>query len=343
MMPEIAKQRELLTRLVEESYDCRKAALQSISPYTFEDRGIYRVDWEDGTSYVLRAFSADVTVPLTNHAAVLDYLQPRAFPAPQVKRTSNGGLLASYAGWTALLVSFIEGKVSDFAPHHLELLANSAGRLHMLSRNVLAEATYAHLPASRLRPTQPAALAIDNLNQALPHVPDELHQFCEDCIGALQRIQQAWQAGLLPETLIHGDCWPANAVQTDIREMALIDWDCAGIGPAILDVGYLLLACHLGKPQLPTMQADEQCIASVVHGYCQQRKLSNSELSMLEDAVLYDVARRTGQAQLLSRLPDDWKEEILLQKMLARHLVSSKIARIARHYFEQAISTDDAQ
>lgn len=170
---------------------------------------------------------------------------------------------------------------------------------------MLAETGSTSLPESRLRPTQLASQAIDNLVQALPRVPPTLRQFCKDSIQALQRVQQAQQARILPEMILHGDCWPRNAVRTAEGGMALIDWDCAGIGPAILDVGYLLLACHLGKPQLPAMRADEQCIAAVVHGYCQQRKPSSAELSVLEEAVLYDVARRVGLEKPLSFQPTD--------------------------------------
>lgn len=342
MTQRMAEQQELLTRLVEETYDCRRAVLQPISPYLLEDRGIYRVDWEDGTSSVLRAFLADVAVELTGHAAVLDYLQQRGFAAAHVKRTSDGALLACYQGWTALLVSFLEGEVADFALHSLNLLSGCTGRLHTLSHDVLAEAESVRLPDSRLRPTQPASHAIDNLIQALPHVPEALRQFCEASIAALQHVQQVQQARLLPETILHGDCWPGNAVRTPEGGIALIDWDGAGIGPAILDVGYLLLTCHLGKPQLPAMQPDEQRIATVVRGYCQQRRPSATELSVLEDALLYDVALRAGLEKLLSALSDGWTEEMWLQKMLARYRVSPKIATIARRYFEQEAQTDDS-
>ncbi len=166
MTQAMVEQRELLTKLIEQCYDCLQAVLQPISPYLFEDHGIYRVDWEDGTSYVLRAFFSDVTVALTNQAALLDYLQQRAFPAPQVKRTSDGGLLASYSGWTALLVLFLEGEVSDFAPQSLGLLGSLTGYLHTLSHTVLTEAESTWLPDSRLRPTQPASQAVENLVQA---------------------------------------------------------------------------------------------------------------------------------------------------------------------------------
>src|SRR5258708_191095 len=73
----MVEQQGMLTRLVEEAYDGRRVVLQPISPHLLEDRGIYRVDWEGGTSSVLRAFLADVTVELIGHAAVLDYLQQR--------------------------------------------------------------------------------------------------------------------------------------------------------------------------------------------------------------------------------------------------------------------------
>lgn len=53
-------------------------------------------------------------------------------PAPQVKQTCDGGFLASYAGWTALLISFLEGEVADFMPESLELLGRLAGSLHTL-------------------------------------------------------------------------------------------------------------------------------------------------------------------------------------------------------------------
>jgi len=335
MTQAMAEQQELLTRLVEETYDGSRAVLQHISPYLLEDRGIYRVDWEDGTSSVLRAFRADVTVELTGHAAVLEYLHQRGFAAPQVRRTCDGAFLSSYQGWTALLISFLEGEEADFALHTLDLLAECAACLHTSSHDALAEAERACLPDSPLRPTQPDSLAIDNLSRALPHVPEALRQFCEKAINSLQHVQHLQQAGHLPETLIHGDCWPGNAVRTPPGGIALIDWDWAGIGPAILDLGNLLLTCHFDKPQVPFIQPDEPSIAAVVRGYCRQRRPSASELSVLEDAILYEVVRRAGSENMLSALSDGWAEKKWVQNMLARARVSPKIAAIARPYFEQ--------
>ena len=114
----------------------------------------------------------------------------------------------------------------------------------------------------------------------------------------------------------------------------MIDWDGAGLGPAILDVGYLLMTCHFGRPQLPAIQPNPQCIAAVLHGYCQQRWLTADELSLLADAVFYDSARRTVLDTMLSATADNWHENIWLQKLLARYAASEEIAVIAQHYFE---------
>lgn len=49
-----------------------------------------------------------------------------------------------------------------------------------------------------------------------------------------------------------------------------------------------------------------------------------------KDAVFYDFARRAGHDNLLADLTADWRDDIWLQKGLARYRVSADIARIAR-------------
>lgn len=133
-----------------------------------------------------------------------------------------------------------------------------------------------------------------------------------------------------------GDCWPANAVRVNDEAIALIDWDGAGIGPVILDSGYLLLTCHLDVPQLPAMRPDKPRIAAVVQGYYQHRVPTKAELEVLSDALLYDTTRRTGlQLHLSSLIDDAWVEEVWLQKMLVRYRVCLSIAEIARHLLEE--------
>lgn len=45
----------------------------------------------------------------------------------------------------------------------------------------------------------------------------------------------------LPQSIIHTDIHPGNIIQTNNSGLIITDWDDAGVGPAILDVGYILV------------------------------------------------------------------------------------------------------
>lgn len=322
----------MLTELVAACYDLSEVSLESISPYAFEDRAIYRVRGRDGSSFVLRAFTGDVTVSLGRQVAVLDLLRQRRFPAPMVRLTNGGGALAHFQEWTALLVSYIDGSVANFTPGDVEALAGYLGCLHNLSPGI-GKPGVVDIPLAPTHPRLAAERALAILNQALPKVPGSLHQFCEEAIAAIEYISEAGRSGRLPETIIHGDCWPANAVKQPDGRVVLVDWDRAGIGPAFLDLCYLLLTCHLGKPQLPAMEPEVALIAAVVRGYCRERRPSAAELSLLESGPLYDVALRLAQEVSLAASPDGLAENVWLQKLFARYRVCPQIAEIACEQF----------
>lgn len=138
----------------------------------------------------------------------------------------------------------------------------------------------------------------------------------------------------LPLTLIHGDCWPANAVCTTEGSAILIDWDSAGIGPAILDLGYLLVACHLGKLQLPIICPDAVSIHAVLEGYCRHRTLIGAERAYLPDAVRFGIAY-LGTRHLARALEVGADEDLFMRKIQARWAAADEIIRIANRYLLQ--------
>jgi Ser/Thr protein kinase RdoA (MazF antagonist) len=53
-----------------------------------------------------------------------------------------------------------------------------------------------------------------------------------------------------PETLLHGDLWPTNAIAVGDGKavrVRLVDWDEAAVGPAVFDVSTFLLRFHRGN------------------------------------------------------------------------------------------------
>ena len=319
------EQQTILTALVQDQYFSGSVQVRQIAEYTFEDRGIYRIDFSDGRSYVLRAFRYDVKEILQSQAALYACLEQQAYPAPRILHTINGGAIALHEDWMALMVSYVEGSLADFSPEHLTLLGAQLGELHALSEHILDRPGSSAFPTSRLHPRelQKHELA----SHEVAHLPEVLRTLYKASIETIDTLQQATQ---LPITLLHGDCWPHNAVVTEDGQLTLIDWDCAGLGTAILDVGYLLLTCHLGRPQLPKMHADPARIEAVMRGYCQQRRLTVNELVVLREAVHFETARRVLANGMFADRADNWQEDVRIQKELARFAISDEIAEIAQ-------------
>jgi Ser/Thr protein kinase RdoA (MazF antagonist) len=102
----------------------------------------------------------------------------------------------------------------------------------------------------------------------------------------------------------------------------------------VLDLGYLLLTCHLGQKDPFALQADPAAIGAVVHGYSRGRQLTPAEVDALEDAVRYDLARRAVLEGALFAVGDHWETDVQLRKWLAREAIASEVAVLARAAFE---------
>jgi len=307
--------------LVERCYLRPPVALETIQHYTFDDRVICRVRFATGPPGLLRAHTGDVTDWFLGQAKALDWLDGRGFPAPRVIRTAAGDLIASHDGWTGLMLTFVDGVEAEADPATLEAIGEYAAALHCLPAGPVGPA--------RLDPSGAMLARLPEL-EADDGVPEVARSFQR----AAARIVRRLAAGDRPPTaFLHGDCWPANAIRAPEGPIVMVDWEGAGRGPAVFEVAYLLLGCHIGLPQLPAIEARPERIAAVVRGYARRRRLSDAELEWLPDAVRYDVVQRAVAAWSFGAGEERWREDLWLRKTLARHAVSDEIAEIARACF----------
>lgn len=311
-----------LAALVERCYLRPLVALETVGHYTFEDRVICRVRFSTGPPGLLRAFTGDAADWLTAQARTLDWLDALGFPAPRVIRTCDGDLVAAHGGWTGLMLTFVEGSEADCAPRTLREIGQYAAALHALPAGPVGP--------SRLDPSGAMLARLPELEAAADRVPLVARSLHRSAVAILRRLAAGDRP---PAALLHGDCWPANAVRAPEGPVVLVDWEGAGRGPAMFEVGYLLLGCHLGTGQGPAIEVAPERIAAVVRGYARQRPLGDAELDWLPDAVRYDVVRRAVEAGAFDAGEDRWREDLWLRKLLGRHAASGEIAEIARDCF----------
>lgn len=70
-------------------------------------------------------------------------------------------------------------------------------------------------------------------------------------------------ASLPPEGVVHGEANPSNSARRDSGELALLDWDQAGMAPRALDYGYPLITCFISE----SLEVDDRSIQSFYGSY----------------------------------------------------------------------------
>jgi len=233
-------------------------------------------------------------------------------------------------GWQLLVMTFVEGEPLVFSPASLRLLGARLGQLHALDPVAAARAV-PPLHRAGMLPTNELAWALRQLRAVEALVPESRrarYDWLLAAIAALDRCEG------LPAAVIHNDCHPGNAVLTPEGEVVLIDWEGAGFGPAIIDLGFLLSSCDISVPWTPPLPPDPARLRAIIAGYRQHRQLNTAELARLPDAIHFR-ALVFGAVDFAARVRSDTRDEDL-PWWLARYnaattLAARAIAAFARH------------
>ena len=306
--------------LVEHLYPISVTDILALHQVVFDWRGIYRIDDTNGHSWVVRMFQQQNAAPwLAQPATLLRWLESCRYVAPRVLMTTAGDVIGERAGWWTLVTSYIHGQTVQPAPTNLYLLGDAVARLH-------------HLPFSDTAPVPhsrwhlPIALPImrQQLRDGLSKAPADFQPLVRAFLDTVDQFRRHHD---LPNTVIHGDCWHANAIRTARNSVVLIDWDNAGLGPAALDFGQVLLTCHYDVANPLTVEPNEARIRAVMEGYMAQRVVTAIERRSLADALRFGLAFHAGHylAQAARLEPDD----AVLKKLHVRWNATADIARIA--------------
>ena len=258
----------------------------------------YQLAQPDGTTVVVRAFRNDEALPaylrgcgtasvtgwLQQRTATLDWLAARGYPAPRVIATRTGDPVGVAGIWLTWATTYVPGPL--LAPDGLDLLGEALARLHTLDATAAAVGLASWHPAAAIRD---ALRRLDAVESLLPPDWGSMH-------AEFRRTLLAVREAALPMAVVHGDAWPANAIRSGAGEVTLIDWENAGLGVAVTDLGNCLLESHL-DPGLPTTQPSAWLIqpspvriAALLTGYCRLRRLNAAERRLLLPGIRFATA-----------------------------------------------------
>lgn len=295
------------------------------------------------------ATTCNMEVWLQSRAATLSALEAQTYPGPRVVPTQDGAPVGAASGWCTLLTTFVSGAVLTPTVAQLRLLGTALGRLHTLAVPApqhTGQGISADTPGlSYWDLTYAIPNALARLQATASDVPDAWRPWHVAFTQTMEQMQHV----ALPLSLIHGDVWSANAVTDTAAEAILIDWDQGGQGPAIADLGRLLLECHLDT-NLPIADAlawhitpSSARIEAVVEGYAQQRMPSPAELDALLVAMRFGIAfigaLHLEQALHWASTDPAWVAgmERRFARLQNRFQVSEEIAALATAHFARVL------
>ncbi|MGH9269835.1 MAG: aminoglycoside phosphotransferase family protein [Ilumatobacteraceae bacterium] len=171
-------------------------------------------------SAVMRVGTADDIDLLRVEQAGLDVAATSGVPVPRVLATELSG------DPVALLMELMPGSSripADRPPQRLRALGAAAAALH-----AVAVPAASRLP-QRDRPIGP--VDFDRLRAEAP---------AQDLLQRAEEARDSYRPRR-DEVFVHDDLWQGNALWEGDRLTAVIDWECAGVGPAGVDVGALRL------------------------------------------------------------------------------------------------------
>jgi Ser/Thr protein kinase RdoA (MazF antagonist) len=307
--------------------------------------------------------TADVTGWLGGRAATLNWLAEHGYPAPRVIRTRSGDPVGLAGIWATLVTTYIAGAPLLPDTDQLRLLGGALGRLHALDAGTFAASagpagpgavgtgavgpgaadagvtgTGAAATLASWHPDTAIPAALGRLAAVAGLVPVDWRPLLEQFRAVLLTLRQ--RAPSLPTAMVHGDAWPANAIHTAPDQVTLIDWENAGLGLPLLDLGYCLLECHLDvglagdQPAAWLIRPDEDRIAAVAAGYARWRRLQPAEQELLPEAIRF-AAAFVGAIHLERALIGDARGASMdarLARLRNRLAVSDAVAELARRH-----------
>lgn len=281
------------------------------------DNGIsnsnYRLSFEN-RELLLKISNDKNGEELASEHNIINWLSTKNFPlvlAPL--KTLNGSSIYNYLDYTGALFPFVKNEPYQKSLDTMEKLGRALAQLHSVSINEKELTTQA------IRQYKTVGYGINQILNYLdrPSCPQDFKEAFND-IYPENKASHLTDLDL-PGGIIHGDFYFDNALFFNDEISTILDFEQAGIGRFILDLGIAISgsAIEQGEITTPYLQA-------YLKGYQEVRPLSIQELELLNDAIiigLFSISlwriKRFTEGNIDSSKKDSYRE--LLTRALQFH------------------------
>jgi Ser/Thr protein kinase RdoA (MazF antagonist) len=292
----ISTMEALLVQILERMY---YAGPVQLSLLAHGEKDVFHVQRSPAPDWIVRIYPVTDPAPSRDRvlalAQLLVFLEHHQYPAERVVRTIDGAFTTRIDRWHILVTTYLGPPLQTWQPASTGLAdpnlihAGSSNRDPQLLFIIGALLSRLHAldatgPAGELitAPGLQAASELAWASHCLAQIQDRVPPHLQDEYARLTtRIRQIRRFDECPQTIIHGDAHLGNVVVTPTNAFVLIDWEAAGRGAAVTDLGLLLSSSV--DPSDDTLNV--AIIHAIIDGYCAHRAITQVERDLLPDAL----------------------------------------------------------
>ena len=224
------------------------------------ERVVYKVTTDKGSFTFKIADPSKSRKDVANDTSIFQFLEDQNFPAPRILKTSDQKNFIKVEDKYIYALTYLEGETPDPTIENYRKLGDLTARLHKLKGYKIRTK---FTPASQK-----------------PYFAEKEEKFGER-YSALVKSLPTFTG--YPECLIHTDIGLHNSVQLKNGDIVLVDWDDAGVGTRILDIGFPLLSSFTSD-SLDYQINESQAYYST---YLSEIRLTKEEKQHIWDAGLF--------------------------------------------------------
>ncbi len=225
-------------------------------------RMMFRVDTHT------RSYALKICAPTRRKQVVekdiqcLKFLERSRFPACILHDPLHGEGYGMINESYAYVYDWIEGLDAESTVETFEKLGDMMGRLHTIPEPYAFRSDF--ILKNEVQKLRSAAVA------------KGIDQKYRDLLSSIRDVDH------LPQGMIHTDIGPHNALQRPDGTILIIDWEDAGLGPLIVDIGWELEQCLSDTSVFEIEKAK-----AFLQAYQAHRKLTLEEINHTYDVALF--------------------------------------------------------